>query len=210
MWSKIKYNIFNHIRRNLLLYIIVLFSFLVGIATGAFTVSSLSDLEKEELISFLDNFFSILGNQEINASMVFKQSLINNIQTLALIWILGITIIGIPVILFIIGVRGFVIGFTVGFLINEFGIKGLFFVLTGILPQNLIMIPILIAIGVIGINYSILIIKNRRKTNIPERRGSPFIMYTANLWLLFIPLLIATFIEAFLTPVFIKILINIL
>ncbi|HHU63195.1 MAG TPA: stage II sporulation protein M [Clostridiales bacterium] len=210
MWGKIKYNIINHVRSNLLLYIIVLFSFLVGIATGAFTVSSLSDLEKEELIGFLDNFFSILGNQDINASMVFKQSLINNIQTLALIWILGITIIGIPIIMFIIGVRGFVIGFTVGFLINEFGIKGLFFVLTGILPQNLIMIPVLMAIGVIGINYSILMVKNRGKAKQPQRRGSPFMLYTANLWLLFIPLLIATFIEAFVTPVFMKILLDIL
>lgn len=154
----------GHFIKNLFLYIIIILSLTVGISTGAFTVNALSDSQTDELFTYIQDFFYILNAQDINNTELFKLSVFNNIKTLLILWFLGITIIGIPFILLIIGIKGFVIGFTVGFLIKSLNFKGIVFTFLGILPQNLIIIPCYIVLGITCINFSLSMIRNKVKT----------------------------------------------
>lgn len=195
----------SHFMKNLMLYIITILSFTIGIATGAFTVNALSNSQVEELFSYIQEFFYIVNTQNVNASELFKLSIFNNIKTLALLWILGITVIGIPLILIIIGIKGFMIGFTVGFLIKCLSFKGVLFTFLGILPQSLIIIPCYIVLGIICINFSLSMIRN--KTKIKYRREdikTQFLSYSTLVLLIFLLLTIGSIIEAYITPVFIK------
>lgn len=202
--KRLQENIMDHLRSNAGLYFLVMVFFAAGVAGGAFTLKALDDTEKQALIKYLQGFFQILGSQKINSGAVFAQSLKNNIQTAVVIWILGITIIGIPLTLIIIGLRGFIIGFTVGFLINSLGTKGLFFSILVILPQNIIIIPCLIAIGVLSISFSLMITRDRMAKRWTKNYWQKFLSYSILIALLLMVSICGSLVEAYVTPVFIN------
>lgn len=194
----------NHVKSNLGLYFIVILFFAIGVAAGAFTVKALDDLQKQALIKYLQSFFQVLTNKDIDSIVVLRQSIENNIQTVFIIWILGITVIGIPVTLLIMGVRGFIIGFTVAFLIDGLGWKGLFFTFLAILPHNLIIIPCLVSICVISISFSKMIIKDRLARRWTNNYWHKFFSYCILIIMIFTVSIAGSFIEAYIIPVFIK------
>lgn len=194
----------NHVKSNLGLYFLVLIFFTVGVASGAFTVKALDDLQKEALIKYLQGFFQVLTTKEINSLVILRQSIKNNLQTVFVIWLLGITVIGIPVTLLIMGVRGFIIGFTVAFLIDGLGFKGLFFTALAILPHNLIIIPCLVAISVISVSFSMMIIKDKLARRWTKDYWQKFFSYCLLVIVLFLVSVVGSVIEAYIVPVFIK------
>jgi stage II sporulation protein M len=177
---------------------------LIGISAGAFTVKALSDVQKQELIGYLRSFFQFISENTYDSFSILKQSLLNNIQTGVLIWLLGITIVGIPFILLLIALRGFIIGFTVGFLVEQMGVKGLFFALFSILPQNLLIIPCLVSIAVIGISFSLMLIKNRLAKSYKTDAMRQFVIYSTIIATTFGIILLGAMVEAYITPVFMK------
>lgn len=197
--------VYKHIKGNLIIYFLVCMFFIIGISSGAFTVKALSSNQKQELIAYMRNFFQILHNKPINEFSVLKQSLTNNLQTSLFIWLLGITVIGIPLILLLIAIRGFIIGFTVGFLIEQLKMNGILFSVISILPQNLFIIPSLLAIAVISIGFSTMVIKNRlNKSHNAQNTFKQFILYTTINTFIFSFIILGSVIEAYVTPVFMR------
>lgn len=199
----------KHIQGNGVIYFFVCMFFIIGISSGAFIVKALADYQKQELISYMRSFFQILSNKPIDASSVLKQSLINNLQTAALIWILGITVIGMPLILLLVAIRGLIIGFTVGFLVEQLGMKGILFSLISIFPQNLLIIPSIIVIAVIGIGFSKMIVQNRLNKsytsyNMNNSTFKQFILYSTINASIFFFIIVGSMIEAYVTPIFMK------
>ncbi len=197
----------KQVMNNLLLYIIVLVFFAGGIAAGAFTMDALSSVQKEELVNYFQSFFNVLGEETVQSVVVFKQSLLNNSQFIIIIWVLGITVIGIPLILLLVGIKGFIIGFSVSFLVEEMGFKGLLFALAAILPQNLLIVPGIIMAGVLGISFSLSML-GRKKTKSKKSFSSELIVYTMNILLVLAIILAGSLIEGYITPVFMKLFSN--
>ncbi len=197
----------KQVMNNLLLYIIVLVFFAGGIAAGAFTMDALSSVQKEELVNYFQSFFNVLGEETVQSVVVFKQSLLNNSQFIIIIWVLGITVIGIPLILLLVGIKGFIIGFSVSFLVEEMGFKGLLFALAAILPQNLLIVPGIIMAGVLGISFSLSML-GRKKTKPKKSFSSELIVYTMNILLVLAIILAGSLIEGYITPVFMKLFSN--
>lgn len=197
----------NAIQRQLknspVLYFLVLVFFAGGIAAGAFTVDALSSVQKEELVNYFQSFFTVLDEEPVQSAAVFKQSLVNNAQFIILIWLLGITGIGIPLILLIVGIKGFIIGFSVSFLVEGMGLRGLLFALAAILPQNLFIIPSIIAAGVMGASFSVSMLR-RKKTKPRKGFTSELTEYSLYILLALLILFIGSLIEGYITPVFIK------
>lgn len=194
----------KHIQGNLLTYFFVILFFMIGLSSGAFTTKALSESENRELIAYLENFFKIIDVDSIDRFALLKQSLVNNLQTGILIWILGVTIIGIPLILLLIALRGFVIGFTVGFLIKQMGTKGLVFSIFSVLPQNILILPGVIIIGVLAISFSVMLIKNRLNKHRPYKNVfSQFLVYSTIIAIVYIFITIGCLIEAYVSPLFI-------
>jgi len=204
LFRKLRELLLKHIQGNVVIYFIVILFFVVGISSGAFTVKALSDQHKGELISYMQNFFQVLNQSTFDAFSVLKQSLVNNLQTGILTWILGVTIIGIPLILLIIVIRGFIIGFTVGFLIEQMGIKGFLFCVFAILPQNLFIIPGIIIIAVIAVSFSVMLIKSKLNKNYQVDMVRQFVLYSTIVAAVFLVILLGSFIEAYITPIFMR------
>ncbi|AUG57835.1 stage II sporulation protein M [Acetivibrio saccincola] len=205
MFSKIREVIVNHIKSNINLYFFLFLAFVAGISAGAFTVNGLSPVQKKELNNYLHGFFQLFENQKVDGNEILRLSLIENMRQIAILWGLGVTIIGIPFIYILIGVRGFITGFTSGFIIEYLGLRGVLFSAITILPKELIIIPCLIALGVNGINFSLSIIKN--KSNKDEKKNSLKINFFAYC---FVTLTFSTviflgiFVESYIIPVFIR------
>ena len=206
LFSKIKEILIKHFQGNFFLYLLVIISLLIGISAGAITINVLDNNQKQEIISFLNSFLRILKDENnIDNFLLLKQSLVNNAKVTILIWILGITVIGIPIVIAIVALRGFIIGFTVGFLFDEFGLKGLIFSLLAILPQNIFVIPGIVILSVFSIKFSITIITRKKIRNGKNGFSKDFFQYTAFTLFIFVLFIISSMLEAYITPSFMKI-----
>ncbi|KGG81404.1 hypothetical protein Y919_00130 [Caloranaerobacter azorensis H53214] len=199
----------NHFQKYIFLYFLVIVFLMIGISTGAITIRTVDDTAREQIINYLGSFSNIINKDaDLNTIKVFRYSITNNIQTIIAIWLLGITVIGVPIVLIIIALRGFIIGFTVAFFIKEFKIKGLTLSLLYLLPQNIFLIFGFIVTSVISILFSISILKNR--INVIRRPSflNRFVNYTITMFIISIIIIIGSLVESFTTPIFLKVINN--
>jgi len=201
----LRQNILEHIRTNIATYFFVVLVLVIGVAAGAMAVKILPDEQKTELAGYLRIFFQNLTggtDHSIDTASAFGPVMINHIKTITVIWLLGFTIIGIPFVLFIVFTRGFVIGFTVGFLLDEYIARGLLFALAAVLPHNVLAVPAILAAGVAAITFSLLLLgrKKRQRSNLLYES----VGYSVLCFCLLLVLLIAGLIEVYISPVFMK------
>lgn len=154
-------NFNKHLEDNFWLYIISLLCVFTGIVLGIYAVKYMGSFDNENLLSYLSNFTENIAKINFKYKNMFVDILKNNFPLIITIWFLGLTMIGIPIILIIDVIKGFTIGFTVSFVIRSFGAKGIGIVLLGILPQNIIYIPCIMLSSVIAMEFSLNILRDR-------------------------------------------------
>jgi stage II sporulation protein M len=199
----------KHIKNNFKLYFMLVLAFAAGVSAGAFTVNGLSSGQAEELKKYINGFMNLLNNQRVDSSELLKISLMENAKIVLALWILGVTIIGIPFIFIIVGIRGFITGFSSGFIVSALGFKGVLFSLLTLMPKEIIVIPCILALGVSGINFSLNIIKKRSvKHIIKESLKSNFAAYCLVTLLYSVIIFSGVLVEAYITPIFARIIIS--
>src|SRR5699024_4361812 len=148
-----------HIHEHIHVYVFMMLLLLTGVIFGAIIVNSMSFIQKEDLFFQLDRYFNLVNKGDpINNADIVKRSFFFLMKYLFLLCILGLTIIGLPVIWVLIFVKGLVIGFTVGFIVNQLGLKGLLFATVSVAPQNMIVIPIYIIAASLSMVFSLKLI----------------------------------------------------
>jgi len=197
----------EYFKRNIFQYIFLSVILIIGIIIGSVTVNFISDVQAANIQSFINGFLANVNSTAVDYSSVFYLSMSNNMKTAALLILLGLSIIGIPFILGVIWFRGFVLGFTVAFLIEELGAKGIILSILSIFPQNLIILPCIISIGVTGMTFAITVIKNRIK-NYRESYSQMIGGYILLNLLFSCLLVISGLIEGYISPIFIKLFSN--
>lgn len=207
MFSRIREMIVKHVKNNFNTYFFLLIAFIIGVSAGAFTVNGLSAIQREELINYFQGFIQLLDNQKVDTNELLGISIYENAKIIAVLWVLGLTIIGIPLIFILVGIRGFITGFCSGFIVDTLGLKGALFTLFALLPKEFIIVPCLIALGVNGINFSLNMIKNKSIKHISkESLKARFIGYCIVTLFYTCFIFIGTLIEAYVTPVIIRML----
>lgn len=196
-----------YIKNNIILFVVLFLIFVLGVIAGSISVNLISDIQTKNILTFINGFLSNINNISADSSAVFSISLSNNLKTALILIISGLTVIGMPVIFVMLFFRGLSLGFTVGFIIKEMGIKGIIFSLLSILPQNIIIIPAIILIGVTGVVFSTSILKNKKYARTLDY---PCLLFNYGVLNLFfcISLLIASLIESYISPAFIKFMSN--
>jgi stage II sporulation protein M len=199
----------NHFREYSSVYIFVIVLFLMGVIFGAVVVNSLSFSQKEDLFYYLSQFFGqIADGKEATGNALFMQSLLHNSKFIGLMWLLGISIIGLPVILILLFLKGMVVGFTVGFLVNQMHWKGFLLSFVSILPQNMIIIPIFIIMAVITITFSLQMIGRQFMKKISNPVMPLLSRYFVALFIAIGCLFAAAAIEAYISPALMKLVIG--
>jgi len=200
-----KSSISLHVREHSSIYLFMTVLFLMGVVFGAIVVNSLNITQKQDLFYYLNRFFGQVSSGEFaSAHEMFKQSYFHNMKYVGLMWVLGISIIGLPVILVLLFLKGVVVGFTVGFLVNQMKWHGFLLSFVSIMPQNLIIIPALIIMAVLSVTVSLKMVRNQFMKRTMEPVFPMILRYTVVMIIISVCLLGASFIEAYLSPSFMK------
>lgn len=158
----------EHIYRNIKQYVIVSIFFLIGILAGVILINNLEIQTKEQIGSYINTFIDCLKTDyQIDYINLLKNIIGNHIIFAFVMWFMGCTIIGIPVVYGLITYRGFSLGYTIATIIFTLGTgKGVLFCIITLLLQNLIIIPAILALAVSGIKLYQAMIKDKKKESI--------------------------------------------
>ena len=205
MWGHIRQCVLDYLRAHVVAYFFLILLFVIGIVIGALAVKTLPEEQKLELAAYLKIFFHGLHNGQVPAlsqGELWHYVFLNSTKIVLVMWLLGFTIIGIPFVLFIIFARGFVIGFTVGFLTDEYAGQGVLFALAAVLPHNLLLIPALLVLGVAAISFSLLLL--RRRGRMPGNLFYYAASYSLLCLVMYLVALSAGLVEVYISPVFMR------
>ncbi|EHK2334020.1 stage II sporulation protein M [Clostridium perfringens] len=143
------------LKENKITFLWVLLFFLVGIVLGSYTVYYMSDFNRVEITTYFNNFLEFLGGNSVAYTSILVDSIKSTLPMVAIIVLLGYTAVGTPIILMMDLAKGYVIGFTFSLIVSMLGSKGVMLVLSGLMLQNLIFIPIIMLISVLAIRHSV-------------------------------------------------------
>ena len=133
----------------------VFFVIILGIISGTIFLLALNETDKELVINQISSFMSNINNNELNNFNAFKNVLIENIIFIVLIWILGMSIIGIIFNIFFVYLKGFIVGFTLSSFFMIYGYKALIGGVIYLIPSGIINILVTLIIGVYSIILTI-------------------------------------------------------
>ncbi|MGI6149058.1 MAG: stage II sporulation protein M [Firmicutes bacterium] len=193
--------------RHLALYTALLILFAVGIGFGALATKSLSQAQRADLSQYVAGVFSSLAKNSPGmaerSTLAWKGLADSILKTAGLMWLLGLTVIGAPFVLGIVFLRGFVLGFTISFIIDELQMKGMLLSISSVLPHNLVVVPavILAAGGALSFAASAL------KTLLGLTKESIYGQFAVSTGLALVSaclLAVAAVVEVFITPVFVQ------
>lgn len=176
---------------------------IIAIITGAFYITILNKTDQSLITETILNFFNNISTNKLNYGLSLKNTFVINIGFIILIWLLGISVIGIPIIIFLFFSKIFTLGFSISSIIFNYKLKGIPLAILYIFPHHVINGYIYMIILAYSLSLSLKII-----TTIIKRKSIDFkiIMnkYGYVLIISSIIILITTLFEVFITPLLIK------
>ena len=165
---KIRQRVIQYIEENIRSYLILLIVFFIGIILGIIFINNSNEEQVTQITTYINNFInSMKNNYQISTNTLLIDSIINNVSIAILLWFLGSTVIGVPLIYLVIGYKGYCIGFTISAIIATIGTgKGILFITGAMLLQNIIYIPCILTLATSGIKLYKLIMEDRRRENV--------------------------------------------
>ena len=180
-----------------ILYLVLGIVILIGIGTGLFYQFFIGKEMKTEIINQMNHFFTTIKDGSLNFSNTFTNSVSSNGISLLLIWVLGISIIGIPFILIHLFFKAFILSFSFISIIANYHFKGLFLGITYIFPHQVLNLVIWLLLSFYAIGFSIKLIKVlifKKNINLKEH----FKKYTKILFICSLMLILSSLFETYL------------
>lgn len=186
---------------NNYLLIMLFLMIIIGTITGTVSSTVLEQSVNLELRDYLDGFVDLYVKTKIDSNQLLTICLTKNFKYYLAIFLLGISIIGIPFIFIILGIRSFITGFCVGILFQNFSINILGIILFDVLLKEIMIIPILLVLSLKCVKFSLSIIKSlfdstRNKINFKKVLGN-YLIFSSGLGGIFF---IVTLIETYIIP----------
>ena len=150
----------NSILRQKKFYFFLIGLIIVGILAGILFLFVISDEDKLLVTNELTSFFnSIKDGNSINYGTSLLNSIITNLLYVVLIWLLGISIIGLPIILFMLAIKSFIVGFSASSIVAIYGFKGVLGAIAYTFPHHIIFLLLLVLLGFYAISFCIKLFK---------------------------------------------------
>lgn len=147
-------NIFKLIIPNTRTNIIAFSIFIIGIITGSIFIMVINTNDKSLVVEHITKFFSNVNSSNYSYLDSLKNMLSLNYFYVIVIWVLGLSILGILVNIFLTYLKGFIIGFTTSSLIITYGFKSILAVILYIIPHTLINSLVIIILTIYSITFS--------------------------------------------------------
>lgn len=181
---------------------------IIGIVTGALYMTVLKSQDKELVLNSLNEFMNSIKNFTLSTDL-FKNNLIINLLYTLIIWILGISIIGLPIVVFIIFFKSFLVSFSLSSFIIKYKFKGIIYGIIYVFPHSIFNLIIYIYLGIYSIKLSSIIINSIiYKKNINFKNIINY--YFKLLLIAIIIIILSTIYETFVMPLCFKKIVNML
>lgn len=200
--------IINGYKKEILSKRIVLISIVIicslGLLFGSLYLTILNNDEKKEVLDVVSNYFYSFNDIRFSDKLsIFKDSLLSNLIYYIIIWSLGISILGLPIIFIMIFFKSFTIGFSIASIFAKYRFKGLIGILVYIFPSVLINLFITVILGTYSCILSIKLVRDsfsKKSLNFGNFMGRYFLL----ILLIIILVVICSIFDAFISPILYK------
>lgn len=124
------------VKTRKLLSLMVLIT-LISVIAGVLFISILSQENKDLVVASVTSFFKAIDSNELNYKDILFKSLSNNLILNIMVWFLGISIIGIPIVLIILFIKSFILSFTFTSILYTYKFSGIIGAVIYIFPHVL-------------------------------------------------------------------------
>jgi stage II sporulation protein M len=198
----LKEKISTHLKNNLGLYLVLTAIYVAGVVFGALGVGALQPEHQKDLAGFIQKSFTELTTSAPQGTL--GDLLWENLKVIVAVYILGMSIIGMPLIFVILFTRGFVMGFAVGFLVQSRAVQGIFLTLMTILPPSLINIPVLLITSLWAINFSLSLVRGTKGWRGRDLTRQ-FAIYSGAIVLMALFACLGALLQGYLSPLMLKV-----
>ena len=176
---------------------------IVGIIAGSIFMIILSKNDKETVLNSIKDFFNKLINNKFNFVGTLKNTVISNFLFSFIIWVIGISVVGVLIVILIIFYKSFTLGFTISSIIYTYSIKGTLLALIYVFPHLVINLLVLLYLSSYSIKLSIILIKSILKKD--SLNFKAFINNYSKVFLISMLFLIVTSLyESFIAPIILR------
>lgn len=142
------------IKINKKIFVFLFVLMLMGIIAGSIFTTILNSSDKELVINHLNEFIDNINNNRLDYLFALKNNLITNISYVILIWLLGISVIGLPIIIIMFFTKCFILGFSVGSILTTFKLKGILVSLVYVFPGQVISLLFLLLLMMYSMSFT--------------------------------------------------------
>ncbi len=165
--DKLKSNI--HINKNLFVFLLVLV--ITGLIAGALFSVIISGDDKALVTSYLMDFFNNAKDGKLNYNGSIVNTLFFTLGISLFIWLLGISVIGFFVVIFILFLKSFIIGFSLGSIIYVFKLKGVLLSFVYVFPHHVINLFIFMLLSAFSLVVSYKLISSLKSKKAFDFKG---------------------------------------
>ena len=201
--NSIKSIIFPNKKINIFAICILLF----GVISGAIFVNIIGLNDKNLVLDKIKLFIENINNGSLDSISLLKNSISINLIYIIIIWILGMTMIGLIFNIFLLFFKGFIFSFTISSFILTYHYKGIILSLIYLLFGQLFNIIIILTISIYSVSFSLELLKTIFKDNNNSFKKN----IKKYLYILIISLvisIISALFESFILPAIIKLFIK--
>ena len=201
--KKVKTKVTNKLAEQKKIYIFLIIVMLIGLILGIIYAVILNKSDHAIVTTSLDSFFTSIKNNDIDYKSALINSLVGNISFVTFIFLLGISIIGMPLIIFSLASSAFIFGFSLSSIIYTYHFNGILKAITYLFPHQLITLLMSLFLGFYALYFGIKLFKYLfRGIDINLRSSMKrYLQVYITVLLIFI---LCSFIEVFLSPALIK------
>ncbi|MFZ3170775.1 MAG: stage II sporulation protein M [Carboxydocellales bacterium] len=201
--NNFRQTLYNYLRPRMMLFVLVGVFYGLGIMLGSLGVGLLSKEQVVYLTKLITNFLINLQNLAIDEGVYTREVLGSIWKDLGLIYLLSLTVIGLPGVFALLFLRGFLLGFVLGFFAQQMAFEGVIFATLALVPQSLITIPVYLTAAVTAIEISMFLL--RRFWHFPRPPIRPYVWrFTTFMFFLALLASFGGLVKIYITPVFMK------
>ena len=144
---------------NYKIFWVFLFIIAVGICTGSFFETGMTDGSKSGFFDALSSFFHAAGAGSTESENFFSENFLSALGTFLPVLLIGYGSAFLPILLPLIPLyiftRGMSVGFSAAAILETFGLKGIGYILTTLMPPHFIQLPVFCFLGILSLQNGI-------------------------------------------------------
>ncbi len=136
---------------NVFIFMVMIF----GVISGSIFLMKLGKGDKDLVIKQISNFIQNVADNSIDYGQALRNSLIINYLFIVVIFILGLSMIGIIVNIFICYLKGFLVGFSIAAIFLTYGYKGILVALIYSFPSQIFFMIVVLGLSIYSVMFSL-------------------------------------------------------